>query len=159
MERVPDPAELTREDAARLLELYGGRAGQERMVLAANRLGISAAKIQKLSGIARDTVARILTRTSPPRATITWRPTTVPATVGEETALWRGLEHRARDLVLGLAWTEHHVLLRSDEAVITLWSERHAPEWAWERTLTAAQEWVRAETESGTALVALATHH
>ncbi|HEY9441014.1 MAG TPA: hypothetical protein VIS29_20695 [Streptomyces sp.] len=62
MERIPDPDDLTRPDAERLLQIYGGRQGQARMVRAAYRLGVSAARIQRLSGIARDTVARMLGR-------------------------------------------------------------------------------------------------
>jgi len=62
MERIPGPDELTEDDVARLLQLYGGREGQDRLVLAAHRLGFSAARIHWLSGIARDTVARILKR-------------------------------------------------------------------------------------------------
>jgi len=62
MEHIPGPDELTENDVARLLQLYGGREGQDRLVLAAHRLGFSAARIHWLSGIARDTVARILKR-------------------------------------------------------------------------------------------------
>lgn len=62
MERIPDPDELTRPEAERLLELYGGMRGQERLVRAANRLGISAARMHQLAGIARTTVTRILRR-------------------------------------------------------------------------------------------------
>jgi len=62
MERIPGPGELTEGDVARLLRLYGGREGQARLVLAAHRLGFSAARIHRLSGIARDSVARILKR-------------------------------------------------------------------------------------------------
>lgn len=60
MGRIPGPDELTREEAERLLALYGGQQGQRRLVRAANRLGVSAAAIQRLSGIARDTVSRWL---------------------------------------------------------------------------------------------------
>ena len=63
MDRIPGPDDLTRQDAERLLELYGGRTGQERLVRAADRLGISAARMQRLAGIARTTVASILGRT------------------------------------------------------------------------------------------------
>lgn len=149
MERIPGPDELTRDEAERLLRLYGGRSGQERMVLAANRLGISAARIHHLSGIARDTVARILNRHTPTGITITWRPGTMPDTVGEETELWGGLERRARDLVLGQAWMEHKVILGPDAAIITIWPERHAPAGAWERTVAAARQWAEAETAAG----------
>lgn len=64
MERVPDPDELTRDEAERLLSLYGGRRGQERLIRAADKLGVSAARMHQLAGIARTTVARILGRSS-----------------------------------------------------------------------------------------------
>lgn len=64
MERIPDPEHLTREDAERLLTLYGGRTGQERLILAADRLGISANEMLRLAGIARTTTARVLQRAS-----------------------------------------------------------------------------------------------
>lgn len=60
--RIPEPDELTKEDAERLLSLYGGRAGQERLILAADRLGISANEMLRLAGIARTTTARVLRR-------------------------------------------------------------------------------------------------
>lgn len=150
MERVPGPDELTVEDAERLLELYGGRRGQERMVLAADRLGISAARIQKIAGIARDTVARILDRHATGSITIAWRPTTAPDdTVGEHSDLWGGLERRARELVLGQPWVEHSLTLAEHGAVIRMWPEKHAPDGAWERAVDAARKWAAAETESG----------
>lgn len=62
MERIPDPDKLTRDDAERLLTLYGGRRGQERLIRAADRLGVSGARMHQLAGIARTTVARILGR-------------------------------------------------------------------------------------------------
>lgn len=62
--RVPDPDDLTRAEAERLLSLYGGRAGQERLICAADRLGISANEMLRLAGIARTTTARALQRAS-----------------------------------------------------------------------------------------------
>lgn len=62
--RIPEPHELTREDAERLLSLYGGKAGQDRLICAADRLGISANEMLRIAGIARTTTARILKRAS-----------------------------------------------------------------------------------------------
>ncbi len=62
MDRIPEPEQLTRPEVERLLELYGGRAGQDRLILAAARRGISAQRMQVLAGIARTTVAAVLKR-------------------------------------------------------------------------------------------------
>lgn len=66
--RIPDPDQLTREDAERLLAFYGGRTGQDRLICAADRLGISANEMLRLAGIARTTTARVLERTSEDQA-------------------------------------------------------------------------------------------
>lgn len=64
MERIPGPDDLTRAEVELLLKLYGGRAGQARLVQAADKLGLSAVQIQRLSGIARTSVARMLNNPS-----------------------------------------------------------------------------------------------